>query len=106
MEKTKGEQALSLIFKEGSILRDGKNFVGFLEHNYVFGYCYENSLVIRSIDNKRAWMLEYVKSCIQQKTKYGNSFYCTHYSKQSHGAKRLFQFWMFRGHSPSEMQEA
>lgn len=63
MEKSKVEQALNLIFKEGSILRDGKNFVGFLDHNYVFGYCYENSLVIRSIDNHREWMLAYVKSC-------------------------------------------
>ncbi len=63
MEKTKVEQALSLIFKEGSILRDGKKFVGFLEHKYVFGYCYENFLVVRSIDNEREWMLAYVKSC-------------------------------------------
>lgn len=63
MEKSRVEQALSLIFKEGSILRDGKNFVGFLEHNYVFGYCYENFLVVRSIDNEREWMLGYVKSC-------------------------------------------
>lgn len=63
MEKTKVEQALSLIFKEGSILRDRENFVGFLEHKYVFGYCYKNSLVVRSIDNEREWMLAYVKSC-------------------------------------------
>ena len=63
MEKSKVEQALNLIFKEGSILRDGKNFVGFLDHNYVFGYCYEDSLVIRSIENHREWMLAYVKSC-------------------------------------------
>ena len=63
MEQTKAERALNLIFEEGSLLRDGKNFVGFIDHNYVFGYCYENCLVIRSIDNHREWMLAYVKSC-------------------------------------------
>jgi len=63
VEKTKAEEALILIFKEGSILRDGKNFVGFLEHKYVFGYCYDNFLVVRSIDNEREWMLSLVKSC-------------------------------------------
>ena len=63
MKQTNVEQALSLIFKNGSLLRDGNNFVGFLEHKYVFGYCYKDSLVIRSIDNHRKWMLEYVKSC-------------------------------------------
>ena len=62
MEKTTVEQALDLIFKEGSILRDGTNFVGFLEHRYVFGYLYEDSLVVRSIDNYNKWLLDYVKS--------------------------------------------
>jgi len=62
MEQTKVEQALALIFKEGSLLRDGNNFVGFLEHNYVFGNCYEDSLVVRSIDNHDDWLLEYVRT--------------------------------------------
>ena len=38
MEQTNVEQALSLIFKDGSLLRDNNNFVGFLEHKYVFDY--------------------------------------------------------------------
>jgi len=63
MEKTKVEEALCLIFKNGSILRDGNNFVGFLDHKYVFGYCYDSSLVVRSIDNEREWILAFVKSC-------------------------------------------
>lgn len=63
MEQTKVEQALSLIFKEGSLLRDGNNYVGFLEHNYVFGNCYEDSLVVRSIDNHTEWLLKYVRAC-------------------------------------------
>ena len=63
MEQTKIEQALSLILKEGSILNDGNKFVGFLEHNYVFGYFYEGRIVIRSIDNNNEWILSYVKSC-------------------------------------------
>ena len=62
MEQTKTEQALRLIFQEDSILRDGYNFVGFLEHKYVFGYYTENSLVVRSIDNLREWLLAYVKT--------------------------------------------
>ena len=62
MEKTKVEQALDLIFREGSLLRDGTDFVGFLEHRYVFGYHYEDSLVVRSIDNYDEWLLDYVKS--------------------------------------------
>ena len=62
MEQTKVEQALDLIFKEGSILRDNDKFVGFIEHRYVFGYCYEDSLVVRSIDNYREWILAYIKS--------------------------------------------
>ena len=41
MEQTNVEQALDLIFKDGSLLRDGDKFVGFLEHNYVFGYYYK-----------------------------------------------------------------
>ena len=57
------EKALSLIFEGGSLLRDDNNFVGFIEHRYVFGYYHDNSLVIRSIDNEREWMLAYVKSC-------------------------------------------
>ena len=62
MEKKKVEQALDLIFREGSLLRDGTDFVGFLEHRYVFGYHYEDSLVVRSIDNYDEWLLDYVKS--------------------------------------------
>ena len=62
MEQTKVEQALGLIFKEGSLLRDRDKFVGFLEHNYVFGYYFEDSLVVRSIDKEREWLLAYVKS--------------------------------------------
>ena len=63
MEQTKVEQALDLIFEEGSLLRDNNNFVGFLEHRYVFGYHYEDSLVVRSIDKYREWLLAYIKSC-------------------------------------------
>ena len=62
MEHTKVEQALSLIFKEGGLLRDGNNYVGFLEHNYVFGYCHEDDLVVRSIDNHNDWLLDYVRA--------------------------------------------
>ena len=62
MENTKVEQALALIFKEGCLLRDGNNFVGFLEHKYVFGYYYKDCLAIRSIDNEREWLLAYIKS--------------------------------------------
>ena len=62
MEQTNVEQALDLIFKDGSLLRDGDKFVGFLEHNYVFGYYYKDSLVVRSIDNEREWLLAYIKS--------------------------------------------
>ena len=61
MEQTNVEQALDLIFKDGSLLRDGDKFVGFLEHNYVFGYYYKDSLVIRSIDNYKEWLLAYIK---------------------------------------------
>jgi len=57
------EHALCLIFKEGSLLRDDNKFVGFIEHNYVFGYYHNDSLVVRSIDNYREWMLAYIKSC-------------------------------------------
>lgn len=63
MEQTNVEQALHRIFSEGNLLRDGNNFVGFIEHNYVFGYYYKNSLVVRSIDNYREWMLDYIRSC-------------------------------------------
>lgn len=63
MEQANVEQALHRIFSEGNLLRDGNNFVGFIDHNYVFGYCYKSSLVVRSIDNNRKWMLAYVKSC-------------------------------------------
>jgi len=66
MEQTKVEQALGLIFKEGSLLRDGNNYVGFLEHNYVFGNCYEDSLVVRSIDNHTEWLLKYVRTCFAE----------------------------------------
>ena len=59
----KGEQALKQIFKDGSLLRDEDNFVGFLEHNYVFGSCYDNGLAIGSIDNHTEWLLTYVRSC-------------------------------------------
>ena len=62
MEQTNVEQALDLIFKDGSLLRDGDKFVGFLEHNYVFGYYYKDSLVVRSIDNEEEWLLDYIKS--------------------------------------------
>ena len=62
MEKTKVEYALDLIFKEGSLLRDGTNFVGFLDHRYVFGYHYEDCLVVRSVDNYHEWLLDYIKS--------------------------------------------
>ena len=61
MEQTKVEQALDLIFKDGSLLRDGDKFVGFLEHNYVFGYNYTDSLVVRSIDKDTEWLLAYIK---------------------------------------------
>ena len=60
---SKGEQALKLIFRDGSLLRDKDNFVGFLEHNYVFGSCYDNRLAIGSIDNHIEWLLTYVRSC-------------------------------------------
>ena len=63
MEQTKVEHALSLIFKEGSLLHDGNNYVGFLEHNYVFGYWHEDDLVVRSIDNHNDWLLKYVRDC-------------------------------------------
>lgn len=62
MEKTNVEQALDLIFKDGSLLQDSNNFVGFLEHRYVFGYSFKDSLVVRSIDNHREWLLAYIKS--------------------------------------------
>ena len=62
MGSSKVEQALELIFKEGSLLRDGDKFVGFLEHKYVFGYYYNDQLVVRSIDNEKEWMLAYIKS--------------------------------------------
>ena len=66
MEQTKAEKALILLFKEGSLLRDENNFVGFLEHNYVFGNCYENCLVVRSIDNYTEWLLKYVRDCFAE----------------------------------------
>ena len=62
MEQTKVEQALDLIFEEGSLLRDDDKYVGFLEHRYVFGYYYKDSLVVRSIDNYTEWLLDYIKS--------------------------------------------
>ena len=66
MEQTKVEQALSLIFKDGSLLRDGINYVGFLEHNYVFGYCHEDDLVVRSIDKHNDRLLKYVRDCFAE----------------------------------------
>ena len=63
MAQTKVEQALDLIFEEGSLLRDDNNFVGFLEHRYVLGYYYKDSLVMRSIDNYTEWLLAYIKAC-------------------------------------------
>ena len=67
MEQTKVEQALELIFNEGSLLRDGYHFVGFLEHKYVFGYYHDdNSLVVRSIDNETEWLLNYVRNCFTE----------------------------------------
>ena len=68
MKQTKIEQALGLIFKEGSLLRDANNYVGFLEHNYVFGYYHENDLVVRSIDNHNDWLLKYVRTCFDEAT--------------------------------------
>jgi hypothetical protein len=64
MESTKVEQAIGLIFEKGSLLRDENNYVGFLEHRYVFGYHHDNTLVVRSIDNMNDWLLAYVQSCL------------------------------------------
>ena len=66
MEQTNVEQALGLIFKKGDLLRDGSNYVGFLEHKYVFGYSSEDSLVVRSIDNHNDWLLGYVRDCFAE----------------------------------------
>ena len=63
MEQTKAEQALDLIFKDGSLLRNGDKLVGFLEHRYVFGYYFKDSLVVRSIDKDTEWLLAYIKAC-------------------------------------------